>query len=92
MFIPDISYNWTEPKVEQSQLYNPNTEASSTETSVEGCITVEDEDTYNNMNLAMYSFNKEVFNSIPKLYYSIKTKFLINCGMRSYDISNSKGP
>ena len=38
--------------------------------SADGCIAVDDEDVYNKMNLAMYNFNKSLFNPFHKSYYS----------------------
>ena len=38
--------------------------------SADGCIAVNDEDVYNKMNLAMYNFNKSLFNPFHKSYYS----------------------
>ena len=37
--------------------------------SIDGCIAVDDEEVYNIMNLAMYNFNKSLFNPFHKSYY-----------------------
>ena len=38
--------------------------------SSDGCIAVDDEKTYNNMNEAMFNFNKALFNPLHKSFYN----------------------
>ena len=50
-------------------LYNIKTQ-NLVKTSVDGCITVKNEKTYNKLNQAMFDFNKSLFNPLHKSFYN----------------------